>query len=127
MANESNPLDQILQLLRTFEAENESIQGSAVVSVQGLPICSNLGGTEDQAGVTSAMVAAILSVSERAGQELGRGSLRRVLLEGDEGLIIMQQAGPHAILVVLIENDRQIGLIFLLMKALAKRISGILE
>ncbi len=73
------------------------------------------------------MTAAILSVGERAAQELARGNLKRVLLEGINGLIILQQAGEHTILCVLIRSDRQLGLIFMLMESLARRISNILE
>ena len=69
------------------------------------------------------MTAAILSVGERAAQELARGNLKRILLEGKLGLIILQQAGEHTI----IRSDRQLGLIFMLMESLARRISNILE
>ncbi|MCP4760973.1 MAG: hypothetical protein GY870_04270 [archaeon] len=125
---ETNHIDAIQQLLRNFEAENEDIQGSAVVSIQGLPICSSLGsGNDAREGIVAAMTAAIQSVGERAGMELNRGKLRRILLEGEEGLIILQNSGPHAILCVLVRDDKALGLIFVLMASLAKRISKILE
>ena len=124
----TNHLDEILDMLRKFEAENEDIEGSALVSIQGLPICSNLSGNdESREGIVAAMTAAILSVGERAAQELARGNLKRILLEGGMGLIILQQAGEHTILCVLIRSDRQLGLIFMLMESLARRISNILE
>lgn len=124
----TNHLDEILNMLRKFEAENEDIEGSALVSIQGLPICSNLSGNdESREGIVAAMTAAILSVGERAAQELARGNLKRILLEGAGGLIILQQSGEHTILCVLIRSDRQLGLIFMLMESLARRISNILE
>ncbi|MBD3351588.1 MAG: hypothetical protein GF364_08880 [Candidatus Lokiarchaeota archaeon] len=124
----SNHIEEILTLLKNFEAENEDILGSTVVSIQGLPICSSFGEkNESKEGVVAAMVAAILSVAERASTELEKGKLRRVLLEGEDGLIIIQQAGAHSLLCVLVGSDRQLGLIFVLMKSLAERISKILE
>jgi predicted regulator of Ras-like GTPase activity (Roadblock/LC7/MglB family) len=122
-------LDDILHLLRNFEAENADITGSAVVSIQGLPICSSLGANADDSrdGMIAAMTAAILSVGERAAQELSRGNLRRILLDGEDGLIILQQSGPHAILCVLVNNDKQLGLIFMMMSGLARKIAKILD
>jgi len=124
-----NHLDEILNLLRNFEAENADITGSAVVSIQGLPICSSLGAGADESrdGMIAAMTAAILSVGERAAQELQRGTLRRILLDGEDGLIILQQCGPHAILCVLVNNDKQLGLVFMLMAGLARKIAKILD
>ncbi len=126
----SSHLEEILHLLRNFEAENHDIKGSAVVSIQGLPICSSFGhgkDVENKEGIVAAMNAAILSVASRASVELGMGELNRILLHGEKGLIIIQQSGPHSLLCVLVSSDKQLGLIFMLMSALSKRISKILE
>lgn len=120
-------LNEILQLLRNFQAENADIQGSAVVSIQGLPIVSSFGSENSREGIVAAMVAAILSVGARAAEELKRGTLKRVLLEGNEGLIIIQQSGPHSLLCVLVSSDQSLGLIFMLMSGLSKKISILLE
>ncbi|MHA1820293.1 MAG: roadblock/LC7 domain-containing protein [Promethearchaeota archaeon] len=119
-----------MELLRKFEAENEDIQGSAVVSIQGLPICSNIGHGDDseaESGILAAMSAAIISVSERACDETKRGKLKRILLDGEDGIFILQTAGENAILCVLVKNDRNLGIIFMLMQVLAKKIAEILE
>lgn len=47
------------------------------------------------------MSAAILSVSERAVEELARGDLKRILIEGVEGIIILSKSGENAILYTL--------------------------
>lgn len=127
----SNQLQRLSELLRGFEAENETIKASSIVSIQGLPIASTMStkgnDPESKEGIIAAMVAAILSVSDRAIQELLSSSkLKRILLEGDEGLIIIQQAGPHSVLAVLVDSDKQLGLIFILMQQLAKKIGEIL-
>ena len=95
-------------------------------TIQGLPICSSLGSKSNE-NMVAAMAAAILSVGERAAQELARGKLKRILLDGEDGLIILQQSGVNTILCVLVENDRQLGLIFILMQSIAKKIARILE
>ena len=89
----SENITELVNLLRQMEAMNSEIQGSAIISIQGLPIASALPkteyGEEANDGIVSAMSAAIQSVSERAVQELSRGNLKRIMIEGDEGLIIL--------------------------------------
>jgi hypothetical protein len=96
------------------------------VSVQGLPICSALSG-EVNDGIVSAMSAAILSVSERAVQELARGDLKRILIEGLDGLIILSRAGENAILCVLASNDASLGMVFLNIQSVSQKIAGLLD
>ena len=122
----SDHLNKLKYLLETISAENDEIQGSTIVSTQGLPIVSLLEkGAND--GIISAMSAAIQSVGVRAAEELKRGKLKRILLEGDQGTMIMTAAGPNAILVTLAQKDASLGVIFMLMESLANKIAAILE
>ncbi len=122
----SDHLNKLKYLLETISAENDEIQGSTIVSTQGLPIVSLLEkGAND--GIISAMSAAIQSVGARAAEELKRGKLKRILLEGDKGTMIMTAAGPNAILVTLAKADASLGVIFMLMESLANKIEAILE
>lgn len=109
-----------------MEAVNAEIQGSAIVSVQGLPICSVLARDVND-GIVSAMSAAILSVSERAVEELARGNLKRILIEGDEGTIILSKAGENAILATLTKADAALGMVFLNIESVSKKISTLLD
>ncbi len=126
-------LSELAAILRQMEAMNSEIQGSAVVSVQGLPISSALPrlrteyGGETNDGIISAMSAAIISVSERAVAELARGSFKRIMIEGDQGLIILSRAGKNAILCVLTVPNPSLGMIFLNITATSKKIAGLLE
>ncbi len=64
--------DQMVERLRDLQASTGDIEGSAVVSVDGLIMASSLpaGVEEDR---VSAMSAAMLSLGERIATELGRG------------------------------------------------------
>ena len=122
----SENIAELTDLLRRMEAMNSDIQGSSIVSVQGLPICSVLArGVND--GIVSAMSAAILSVSERAVQELSRGSLKRILIEGEEGIIILSKAGENAILCVLAKDQASLGMVFLNIQSVSKRVAELLD
>ncbi|MHA1146922.1 MAG: roadblock/LC7 domain-containing protein [Promethearchaeota archaeon] len=73
------------------------------------------------------MSAAILSVSERAVEELSRGDLKRILIEGADGTIILSKAGENAILATLCSADASLGMIFLNIQAVSKKISELLD
>ncbi|MFO7796568.1 MAG: roadblock/LC7 domain-containing protein [Promethearchaeati archaeon] len=122
----SENISELTDILRNLEAINADIQGSAIVSVQGLPICSALSGDVND-GIVSAMSAAILSVSERAVQELARGDLKRILIEGLDGIIILSRAGENAILCVLASKASSLGMVFLNIQSVSQKIAGLLD
>ena len=122
----SENISELIELLRKMEAVNADIQGSAIVSVQGLPICSVLARDVND-GIVSAMSAAILSVSERAVEELARGDLKRILIEGVDGTIILSKAGSNAILATLTSASASLGMVFLNIDSVSKKISELLD
>jgi predicted regulator of Ras-like GTPase activity (Roadblock/LC7/MglB family) len=122
----SENISELIELLRQMEAINSEIQGSAVVSVQGLPICSVLARDVND-GIVSAMSAAILSVSERAVDELARGELKRILIEGEDGIIILSKAGSNAILATLTKANPSLGMVFLNIDSVSRKISELLD
>ncbi len=122
----SENISELTDLLRKMEAVNSDIQGSAIVSIQGLPICSVLARDVND-GIVSAMSAAILSVSERAVEELARGDLKRILIEGLEGIIILSKAGENAILCTLARADASLGMVFLNIQSVSQKIAQLLD
>ena len=122
----SENISELTDLLRKMEAVNADIQGSAIVSVQGLPICSVLARDVND-GIVSAMSAAILSVSERAVEELARGDLKRILIEGVDGKIILSKAGQNAILCTLAKSDASLGMVFLNIQSVSNKIAELLD
>ncbi|KKM25894.1 hypothetical protein LCGC14_1590350 [marine sediment metagenome] len=122
----SENIAELTDLLRKMEAVNSGIQGSSIVSIQGLPICSVLARDVND-GIVSAMSAAILSVSERAVEELARGDLKRILIEGDEGIIILSKAGKNAILCTLAKSEASLGMVFLNIQSVSNRIADLLD
>jgi uncharacterized protein len=107
--NNEETLDDILKNLLAAIPE---VQAAAIVSVEGLPIASALPFNVDETRI-AAMTAAILSLGERAAQELGKGSLELVFVRGVNGYIITMSAGNNAVLTVSTMKDIKLGLIFL--------------
>lgn len=122
----SENISELIELLRQMEAINSEIQGSAIVSVQGLPICSVLARDVND-GIVSAMSAAILSVSERAVDELARGELKRILIEGENGIIILSRAGGNAILCTLARANASLGMVFLNIESVSRKVAELLD
>jgi predicted regulator of Ras-like GTPase activity (Roadblock/LC7/MglB family) len=116
-----NRSQQMVDRLRSFQATSKEIEGSAVVSVDGLSIASALarGVEEDR---VSAMSAAILSLGSRITTELGRGTLEQVYVKGQYGYVILISAGENAVLTALVSEKARLGLIFLEMHAVAEDI-----
>jgi predicted regulator of Ras-like GTPase activity (Roadblock/LC7/MglB family) len=108
-----------------MEASTPGIEASAVVSMQGLPIVTAMPKDVDDS-IVAAMAAAILGVSERAANELARGKLEQILIQGDRGYIILKHAGEEALLSVLTKADSNLGMIFLMLKGVAQKVSLLL-
>ncbi len=112
----------IRQALEGLNASSADIEASALISIDGLLIDSVMpqGMDEDRIG---AMSAALLSLGERTARELGRGRLERVLVQGENGYVIMTAAGEEAVLTVLTKAEVRLGLAFLDIKRAAQALS----
>ena len=117
--------DQMDIVLYSFERNVPHVEATAVVSTDGLVIASRLRGQveEDRIG---AMGAAILSICARSGNELARGIMERVLIEGESGFILIRSIGEDAILVALVEKEVRLGLLFYESKKCAEQLIDIL-
>ena len=117
--------DMFQQSLEDLNGSTADIEASALISIDGLMIASALpnGMDEDRIG---AMSAALLSLGDRTARELARGSLQRVLVQGERGYVIMSSAGPEAVLTVLAKPNAKLGLVFLDVRRAADAIGRIL-
>jgi hypothetical protein len=114
------------ETLNGLVERSSDIKGSAVISMDGLIIAAVLPQQMEQTRV-GAVAAGILSLSGRSVEQLSRGSLQRTLVQGDEGNIILVNAGKNAALVVLTGDDANLGLAFLEINAGAKTVTEILS
>ncbi|MCG3140482.1 MAG: hypothetical protein HDKAJFGB_01548 [Anaerolineae bacterium] len=112
MADQKTRTQQIIERLRNMRSSSPDIEASAVVSVDGLTIASDLPATTEEDRV-SAMSAAMLSLGERIASELGRGGLDQVYVRGDNGYVLLNAVGEEAVLTVLARRDAKLGLVFL--------------
>lgn len=111
--------------LRDMQASSPDIEGSAIVSVDGLSIASALrqGIEEDR---VSAMSAAMLSLGERIASELGRGVLEQVYIKGEKGYVLLMAVGEEAVLTIMARKEAKLGLILLEMKRAVEELATLI-
>jgi hypothetical protein len=111
--------------LRDMQASSPDIEGSAIVSVDGLSIASALR-QEIEEDRVSAMSAAMLSLGERIASELGRGVLDQVYIKGQNGYVLLMAVGEEAVLTVMARKEAKLGLILLEMKRAVVELTGLI-
>ena len=116
----SKELDAILD---KYLNKSPSIQAITVVSPDGLPIAST---SDENETVIAAMTAASQSLSERVLSELNRGNMQEIFLTGDEGFVVILNAGENAVVSFTASDSKNIGLVRVLAKQLAQTISEML-
>ncbi len=121
---ESTPetLDVILKKLLAAIPE---VKAAAIVSVEGLPIASALPQGIDETRI-AAMTAALLSLAERAIQEMRKGDFEQVYVKGTDGYLLVLAAGQNAVLTVSTTKDVRLGLIFLDCKRTCEKIAKLI-
>ncbi|TFG13998.1 hypothetical protein EU537_04670 [Candidatus Thorarchaeota archaeon] len=119
----SSRVDKINAAIRDFETV-PGVEGAALVSLDGLMISSALPESEQER--VAAISAAMLSLGEKATNELDRGNLMEIYVKGDKGYTLMTSVGESALLLVLAKADAQLGLIFVDMKRMSDNLLDIL-
>jgi predicted regulator of Ras-like GTPase activity (Roadblock/LC7/MglB family) len=110
------------EVLQNFVSGTSNVQGAALVSPDGLALASVLPADMDE-DRTAAMSAAMLSLGERIGSELVRGSIDRIVVEGEKGFGVVVSCGPDAVLLVLSSAAVKQGLLFLEIKRAVSQIA----
>ncbi len=110
-------------ILRRLNTSSPDIEASAVISGDGLTIASVLGEGVDPDRF-GAMCASLLALADRAAQEIARGQLKQVLVEGDKGTMLLVQAGSEAVLAVAARPTINLGMVFLEARKTALKVQG---
>jgi len=113
-------------VLRELNASSTDIEASACISSDGYTMAAVLGDGVDPDRF-GAMCASLLALAHRAAQEIQRGTLKLVLVEGEQGVMLLVQAGADAILAVAAKPSKNLGMIFLDSKKVAQKLLGVLE
>ena len=125
MVEEKNIIEKLETVLKRLLASNRDITIAIITSMEGLPILSILPRRYDETRI-SAMVATMLSLSERAIVEMEIGEFKQIYIKGNDGYLLVFDA-ELAVLAVSTTEKAKLGLIFLECERASHEISKILK
>src|SRR5256885_74616 len=102
------------------------ILGATIARRDGILIAHSLPKNMDPK-IVAAMTAAIVGTSEMATIQLSQGRFVRAIVESDHGKLLSLGAGEEALLVALVYDDANLGLVLMAMERAAKQVERILQ
>lgn len=102
------------------------IKSAAVVRRDGLVVTHTLPEGVDPR-IVAAMTAAIVGTAEMATVQLAQGRFVRAIVESDNGKLLSLGAGDEALLVALVYDDANLGLVLMALERAAKQVEDILR
>lgn len=114
-------LDDIDELLKKLGNVNSDIIGSALFTTNGSIIRASFAQNVNKT-LISEISAIIQTKAEKSVQELSLGKLKRILIEGEEGTVILTNVGKNAIICVIVKPDARLGMVFLNTQTLSRKI-----
>ena len=109
MATKSEKINDVLRGLRASAPE---IIGATVVNSDGFIVAAVVPGEIDE-DLIGGMAASLLGVGERISTDLMRAPMEQTYVRSPKGYIIVNSVGPDSALVLLVNRDAKLGLIFL--------------
>lgn len=111
-------------LLRSLQSASDTVRSCALVSYDGLMMAAVLADGVD-ADRFGAMCASLLALSSRAAKEVERGVLRQVILDGEQGPMLLTRAGTMGVLAVAADPTKNLGKLILDTRTTAKALAAI--
>jgi predicted regulator of Ras-like GTPase activity (Roadblock/LC7/MglB family) len=120
--------------LQELCAKLEGVQGAVIVSIEGFVVAaySPQESDMDEEGPTSspqvaAMAATLIALGERTLSRLAQGEMIRLLIEGNDGGMLVVPANRRSSVAVMVGREAKMGLVLYALQQSAKKISDILE
>ena len=129
----------LTELLRQLVEASPDFEGAVVVSMDGLVMAAysaydpqtETGSAELIEGLDDSDAGAVATrafeLSDEATEALEQGGLRRLILVGSDGNVIITQAGPHALCVVLLKPEAKVGIASFEAARISVEIARVLE
>jgi predicted regulator of Ras-like GTPase activity (Roadblock/LC7/MglB family) len=110
----NSPLQSYAHLARKhlldLQTGTSRIEACALVTSDGLLIASVLTNAVDSDRF-GAMCASLLALASRTAQEIQRGVLRQIILDGDGGPVLLTRVGSNKVLAVAAASGANLGLV----------------
>lgn len=112
-------------IMRGVYSSSSEIEAAAVISSDGFTLAWELDSSVDHDRY-GAMCASLLALANRAAQEISRGDLKQVMIEGEKGAMLLVQAGPDAVLALGTKSTANIGMVFIEARKTAQKVKEVL-
>lgn len=127
--------DLLEDALQEMCAKLGGVQGAVIVSIEGFVVAAYTpkeGDLDDEEGPTSspqvaAMAATLIALGERTLSRLAQGEMMRLLVEGNDGGMLVVPANRRASIAVMVGREAKMGLVMYALQQSASKISDILE
>lgn len=113
--------------LKTLHIAVEGVKASVIVANDGLLVAAYPPGNEENphenptsSPQVAAMSATLIGLAERTLGRLAQGDLQRLLMEGEEGVMVVYPAGRTSVAVLVDKNARMSHVLFATRKAAAE-------
>ncbi|MBL8146201.1 MAG: roadblock/LC7 domain-containing protein [Anaerolineae bacterium] len=120
------------RILKTLHMAAEGVRASVIVNSDGLLVASFPPGDDENphenptsSPQVAAMSATLIGLAERTLGRLAQGDLERLLMEGEEGVMVIYPAG-RASVAVLAEKDARMSHVLYATKRAAAEIEALL-
>ena len=117
-------MDKVAEALRRLSETNQDIVGAAIVSNEGLMLVGEIPANMDK-DLVSAAFAALVSIAERASQQVELGNLTQLIMLSKNGGALIYP-GKKSSLVLLMRPDANLGLILIDVADVVREIQDIL-
>jgi predicted regulator of Ras-like GTPase activity (Roadblock/LC7/MglB family) len=124
VSNKQAIADAVTPILKRLNSTSSEIQASAVMTRDGHTLASVLGESVNSVRL-GAMCATLLSLGEKASLELNRGKLRQILIQGEEGYVLLLRIGEKAVLAVVSEPGANLGMLLVEARRTAGEIAAL--
>jgi len=116
--------EEIQRILRRLISETPDVVGAVLADMNGLTISSIMPPDVAEEDRVAAEAAVSLGAGEKFLNNLKRGELNKILIEGQNGYILIIRAGDDAFLSILTSEKAKLGMIFLDSKKAAEELGN---
>ncbi|MFX1520349.1 MAG: roadblock/LC7 domain-containing protein [Promethearchaeota archaeon] len=116
---------ELMEELKRLE-KDAGIYASALVTNDGFPLVTAMHNYVDEV-IVSASSASMLALGERTTEEFRHGKLNRIIVEGKDGMTIINGLNKDLFLITLAPIDSRLGLLFLEIEETMGRIRKIIK
>jgi predicted regulator of Ras-like GTPase activity (Roadblock/LC7/MglB family) len=119
--------DALEEKLKTLHTVVEGVKATVIVNIDGLLVAAFPPGDEDNplenptsSPQVAAMSATLIGLAERTLGRLEQGELERLMMEGEEGVMVVYPAGRASLAVLVDKKARLAHVLFAAKKAAAE-------